>query len=92
VSIKCSRNSTCFVIVLCVKRPPVVTSRHRLAPMSISKQKSHSNMLSSKDKFVPVCINVGNLAQAAALDSLCCSKLRIALGRESIWDIGKNVR
>ena len=57
---KCSRNSTYSVIVLCVKRPPAVMSRHRLA--SVPKQKSHSNMLSGKDKSGPVCINVENLA------------------------------
>ena len=85
------RNSTCSVIVLCVKRPPTVTFRHRLA--SIPKQKSHSNMLSGKDKSGPVCINAKNLAQVAPIDSfLRCSKSRIALGRESIRDIGKNAR
>ena len=62
LSIKCSRNSTCFVIVLCVKRPPAVTSRHRLASMSIPKQKSHDNMLSGKDKSRLACINVENRA------------------------------
>ena len=89
---KCSRNSTCSAIVLSVKRSPVVTSRHRLAPMSIPKQKSHNNMLSGKDKSGLVCINAENLAQAAPIDSLRYSKSRIALGRESIWDIGKNAR
>ena len=34
-----------------------------------------------------------NLAQAAPIDSLSyCSKSRIALGRELIWDKGKNAR
>jgi hypothetical protein len=47
---------------LCVKQPPVVTSRHRLASMSIPKQKSHINMLSGKDKSGPMCINTENLA------------------------------
>ena len=49
-------------------------------------------MLSGKDKSGLVCINAENLAQAAPIDSLHCSKSRIALGRESIWDIGKNAR
>ena len=80
LSMKCSRNFTCFVIVLCVKRPPAVTSRHRLASMSIPKQMSHSNMLSGKDKFRPACINGENLAQAATIDSFSyCLKSRIVL-------------
>ena len=90
LSMKRSRNSTCCIIVLCVKRPPAVLSRHRLASMSIPKQKSHRNMLSGKDKSGPACINAENLAQATPIDSSYCSKSRIALGRESIWDIGKN--
>ena len=49
-------------LVLCVKQPPAVTSRHRSAYMSIPKQKSRSNMLSGKDKSRPVCINAKNLA------------------------------
>jgi hypothetical protein len=49
-------------------------------------------MLSGKDKFGPVCINVENLAQAAPIDSSYCSKSRIALGRELIRDIGKTAR
>ena len=84
-----------FDIVLCVKKPPVVTSRHRSACMSIPipTQKSHSNMLSGRDKSELACINVENLAQAAPIDSFSYySKLRIALGRELIWDIGKNAR
>ena len=85
---KHSRNSTCSVIVLCVKRPLVVTSRHRLA--SIPKQKIHNNMLSGKGKSGPACNNAENLAQAAPIDSLRCSKSRIALDRELILDIGKN--
>ena len=86
---KCSRNSTYSVIVLCVKRPPAVMSRHRLA--SVPKQKSHINMLSGKNKSGPTCINVENLAQATPIESfLRCSKSRIALGRELILDIGKN--
>ena len=78
---------------LCVKRPPAVMSGHRLACMSIPKQKSHNNMLLGKDKSRPVCINAENLAQAAPIDSFSyCSKSRITLGRELIWDIGKNAR
>ena len=53
LAMKCSRNSTCSVIVLCVNLPPVVMSRHKSASMSIPKQKSHSNMLSGKDKSRP---------------------------------------
>jgi len=90
---KCSRNSTYSVIVLCVKRPPAVMSRHRSACMSIPKQKSHINMLSGKDKSGSTCINVESLAQVAPIDSFSyCSKSRIALGRESVRDIEKNVR
>ena len=77
---------------LCVNRPPAVASRHRSTCMSIPKQKSRNNMMSSKDKSRPVCINAKNLAQATPIDSLYCSKSRIALGRELIWDIGKNAR
>ena len=69
---------------LCVNWPPVVASRHRSTFMSIPKQKRCNNMPLGKDKFGPVCINIGNLAQAAPIDSLRCSKFRIALGRESI--------
>ena len=53
LSMKFSRNFTCSIIGLCVKRPPVVMSRHRLASMSIPKQKRHSSMLLGKDKFGP---------------------------------------
>ena len=62
LSIKFSRNFTCSVIGLCVKRPPAVMSRHRSASMSIPKQKSHSNMLSGKDKSGMTCINAENQA------------------------------
>ena len=89
---KFSRNFTCSIMGLCVKRPPAIMSRHRSACMSIPKQKSHNNMLSGKDKSGLVCINAENLAQAAPIDSLHCSKSRIVLGRESIRDIGKNAR
>ena len=93
LSMKFSRNSTCFVIVLCAKRPPTIMSRHRSTSMSIPKQKSHSKMLSGKDKSRPACINAKNLAQAAPIDSFsCCSKLRIAHGREPIQDMGENAR
>ena len=91
LSMKYSRNSTYSVIVLCVKRPPAIMSRHRLACVLIPKQKHRSNMLSGKDKSGLVCNNTENLAQAAPVDSfLRCSKSRIALGWELIWDIGKN--
>jgi hypothetical protein len=60
LAMKCSRNSTCSVIGLCVKRPPAVMSSHRSAFMSIPKQKSHSNMLSGKDKSGPMCNNIEN--------------------------------
>jgi hypothetical protein len=49
-------------------------------------------MLSGKDKLGPACINAGNLAQAAPIDFSYYSKSRISLGREPIWDIGKNAR
>ena len=75
---------------LCVNRSLAVMSRHRSACVSIPKQKSHSNMLSGKDKSGPACINAENLAQDAPIDSFSyCSKSRIALGRESIRDMGK---
>jgi len=45
-----SRNFTCFVIGLCVKRPPAVMSRHRSASMSRLEQKRHKIMPSGKDK------------------------------------------
>ena len=87
---KFSRNFTCSVIGLCVKWPPVVTSRHRSACMSIPKQKSRSNMLSGKDMSGMACINAKNLAQDAPIDSfLYCSKSNVAFGREPIRDMGK---
>ena len=90
LSRKFTRNFTCSIIGLCVKQPPAVMSSHRSASMSIPKQKSHSNMLSGKDKSWPTCINAENLAQATPIDSFShCSKSRIALGRETIWDMGK---
>jgi hypothetical protein len=61
--------------------------------MSIPKQKRCNNMLSGKDRSRLACINFENLAQAVPIDSFSyCSKSRIALGRESIWDIEKNAR
>ena len=75
---------------LCVNWPPAIASRHRLAFMSIPKQKRRNNTPSGRDKFGLVCINIENLAQAAPIDSFSCySKLMIALGRELIWDMGK---
>ena len=76
---------------LCVNWPPAIVSRHRSAVISIPTQKNQSNMLSGKVKSGPSCINAENLAQAAPIDSFSYySKSRIALGRESIRDIGKN--
>ena len=50
-------------------------------------------MLSGKDKSRPACINAKKLAKAAPMDSFSyCSKSRIDLGGEMIWDIGKNAR
>jgi hypothetical protein len=90
LAMKRSRNSTCSVMVLCVKRPLTVMSRHKSAFMSIPKQRSHSNMLLSKDMSGPTCINFENRAQAAPIDSFShCSKSRIVLGREPIRDMGK---
>ena len=89
MSMKFSRNSTCFVIVLCAKRPPTIMSRHRSTSMSIPKQKSHSNMVLGKDKSRPVCNDAENLAQAAPIDSFSyCSKSKIVFGREPIrtWE------
>ena len=80
LSMKFSRNFTCFIIGLCVKHPLTVISRHRSACVSIPKQKSRNNMLSGKDKSRPAYINFENLAQAAPIDSFSyCSKSRIAL-------------
>ena len=78
---------------LCVNRPLVVASRHRSTCMSIPKQKRHNNTPLGKVRSRPACINIENRAQAAPIDSfLRCSKLRIALGREPIRDMGKNAR
>jgi hypothetical protein len=57
---KWSRNYTCSVIVLCVKRPLAVTSRHRLA--SIPTQKRRNNTPLGKDKSGPACTNAKNLS------------------------------
>jgi len=62
LAMKCSRNSTCSVIDLCVNLPPAVMSRHRSASVSTPKQKSRSNMLFGKDRSRPTCINIENLA------------------------------
>jgi hypothetical protein len=62
LAMKRSRNSTCSVIVLCVKRSLAVMSRHGSASVSIPKQKSHSNMLSSEDRSRPACISDENRA------------------------------
>jgi hypothetical protein len=61
LSMKFSRNFTCSIIGLCVKRPPAVMFRYRLACVLIHKQNSHSNMLSGKDKSGAACINIENL-------------------------------
>ena len=62
MAMKCSRNFICSVIVLCVKRPPAVMSRHRSASMSRPEQKRRKIMPSGNDKSEPVCINIENLA------------------------------
>jgi hypothetical protein len=83
MAMKCSRNSTCSVIGLCVDLPLAVTSRHRSASMSRPDQKRHKITPSGNDKFGPACINVENQAQATPIDFFSrCSKSRIALGRE----------
>ena len=93
LSMKFSRNSTCSVIVLCVNRPPKVTSRHRLASMSQPAQKRRKIMPLGNDKYGLTYINVENQAQTAPIDSFSFySKSRIALGREPIWDMGENAR
>ena len=90
LAMKCSRNSTCFIIVLCVNRPPVVTSRHRSASMSRPEQKRCKITPSGKDKSRLACVNDENLAQAAPIDSFSrYSKSRIGPGRETIRDMGK---
>jgi hypothetical protein len=66
---KFSRNFTCFVIGLCVNLPSAVTSRHRSASMSISKQKRCDITPSGKDQSGLEWINSENLAQAAPKDS-----------------------
>ena len=62
LSMKFSRNSTCSIIGLCMKRPSAITSRHRSAPMSRPKQKRCKIMPSGKHKSRPACINVENQA------------------------------
>jgi hypothetical protein len=89
LAMKGLRNSTCSIIVLCVNLPPVVMSRQRSA-MSRPIQKRRKITPSSNDKSRVTCSNVKNLAQAVPINSFsCCSKSRIALGRESIRDMGK---
>ena len=93
LSMKFSRNFTCSIIGLCVKRPQVVMSRHRSASMSRPKQKRCKITPLDSDKSGPTCINIENIAQAAPIDSFShCSKLRIALGRETIRDMRKNAK
>ena len=47
-------------------------------------------MLLGKDKSGPVCINAETLAQATPIDSFSRSlKSKIALGKETIRDMGK---
>jgi hypothetical protein len=58
LSMKFSRNSICSIIGLCVKRPPAVTSRHRLASMSRPKQNRHKIIPLGNDKSGQACINV----------------------------------
>jgi hypothetical protein len=90
LAMKCLRNSTCSVMVLCVNLPPVVTSRHRSASMSRPEQKRRKITPSSNDKSGPACNNVENQAQAKPIDSFpCYSNSRIALGREPIRDMEK---
>ena len=93
LAMKFLRNSTCFIIVLCVNRPPVVTSRHRSASMLRPEKKRRKITSSSNNKSRPVCISMENLAQAAPINFFSfCSKSRIALGREPIRDMGENAR
>jgi hypothetical protein len=49
-------------------------------------------MLSGKDKSGLACDNIENMVQAAIDSFSFCLKLRIALGKALIWDIGKNAR
>ena len=90
LAMKCSRNSTCSIIVLCVNHPSAVMSRHRSTSMSRLVQKRCKIMPSDNDKSGLAYINVENRAQAAPIDSFSrCSKSRIALGREPIRDMRK---
>jgi hypothetical protein len=93
LSRKFLRNFTCSIIGLCVKRPPVVMSRHRSSSMSRPKQKRRNNTPSGQDESGPACINIENLAQAAPINSFSYySKSRIVFVRETIQNIGKNAR
>jgi hypothetical protein len=62
LAMKCSRNSTCSIIGLCVKRPPAVTSRHRSASMSRPEQKRHKITPLGNDKSGLACISIENQA------------------------------
>ena len=42
LAMKCSRNSTCSIMVLCVNRPPVVMSWHMSASISRPKQRDEA--------------------------------------------------
>jgi hypothetical protein len=85
LAMKCSRNSTCSVMVLCVNIPPVVMYRHRSASMSRPEQKRRKIMPSSNDKSGLACNSVENRAQAEPIDSFSrYSNSRIARGRELI--------
>jgi hypothetical protein len=85
LSRKFLRNFTYFIIVLCVKWPLAITSRHRLASMLRPKQKRCSNTRLGKDKSTLECIKTENLAQVAPIDSFSyCLKLRITFGRDDM--------
>jgi hypothetical protein len=60
LAMKCSRNSTCSVIVLCVNHPPAVMFRHRSASVSRLEQKRRKITPSVNNKSWLVCINIKN--------------------------------
>ena len=60
-SMKCSRNSTCSVIVLCVNLPPAVMSRHRSAVSRPVQNRCKITPLGN-DKSGLACSNIENLA------------------------------
>jgi hypothetical protein len=77
---------------LCVNLPLAVMSRLRSA-VSSPVQKRCKITPSGNNKSGLACCNIENLAQAVPIDSFShCSKSRIALGREPIWDTGKKAR